>query len=71
MQISTARRPTNRFIGEVRERDGVGLRYETASGSTGVVWLIRPSDPCEPNQPQQTILGRYLEEAGIYACLKP
>lgn len=68
MQTQGAMRPTNRFIGEVRERDGIGLRYETASGDTGVVWLIQPSDPAGSVPSRMTVLGRYLEQSGAFSC---
>lgn len=68
MQTQGAVRPTNRFLGEVHERDGIGLRYETASGGTGVVWLIQPSDPETSVPSRMTVLGRYLVQTGAFSC---
>lgn len=63
-------RPTNRFLGEVHERDGIGLQYVTAAGGTGVVWLVKPSDPESATQPRMTVLGRYLHQTGVFSCQK-
>ncbi len=68
MQMPTMSRLANRFLGEVRERDGIGLLYETASGGRGIVWLMRPSDPEGSTASRQTILGRYFEERGAFSC---
>lgn len=68
MPMSTMNRLTNRFTKEVRERDGIGLQYETASGHTGIVWLIRPSDIEGSIDSRQTILGQYLEQRGAFSC---
>lgn len=62
------RRPSNRFLGEVRERDGIGLRYETSSGHTGVVWLVEPSDPARVKDARVTVLGQYFEQPDTLSC---
>lgn len=70
MLTSTVMRSTNKFLGEVHERDGIGLRYVTAAGGTGVVWLVEPSDPEGSMQPRLTVLGRYLHHTGVFTCQK-
>lgn len=68
MEITSARIPTNRFVKQIRERNGVGLLYETSRGETGIVWLVLPSVPGDPNSQRLTILGEYLQETGEQPC---
>lgn len=69
MDLASTRKSTNRFVKQIKERDGVGLFYETGSGETGVVWLVQPSVPGDPNSQRLTILGRYLQETGQQPCM--
>jgi len=70
MRQKPGRQRGNRFIDEVRQGDGIGLSYETSTGRTGVVWLIRPSDRSGSKSPKMTVLGQYLHSAQSSACPK-
>ncbi len=60
MQGSANNERPNRFVGEVRDNGGYGLTYRTASGRSGIIWLVYPDDADMAHAGQLSILGEYL-----------